>query len=64
MNVVFFLKKRELRTKNNIRDYANETISYQESRSYTFDPQRSAESEDVNITTINIVYMVTKIFSN
>jgi hypothetical protein len=62
--VIFFLKKREVRKKNNIRDYANETISYQESRSYTFDPIRSAESEDVNITTINIVYMVNKILLN
>ncbi len=62
--MIFFLKKREVRKKNNIRDYANETISYQESRSYTFDPKRSAESEDVNITTINIVYMVNKILLN
>ncbi|CAF3376522.1 unnamed protein product [Rotaria sp. Silwood1] len=48
---------REQRNKTDIRIYENETISYREQRSYTFDPSRSAESETVNITTINLVYM-------
>ncbi|CAF1007395.1 unnamed protein product [Adineta steineri] len=48
---------KEERKKINIRDYPNETISYQETRSYTFVPERSGEPENVNITTVNIVYM-------
>lgn len=42
--------------------YENETISYRETRSYTFDPSKSAESETVNITTVNLVYMVNAMF--
>ncbi|CAF0851637.1 unnamed protein product [Didymodactylos carnosus] len=49
---------RENRTKINIVSNANQTISYQEPRTYTFD--RSRSSEDVStttFTTINVVYM-------
>ncbi|CAF2399961.1 unnamed protein product [Rotaria sp. Silwood2] len=48
---------KEERQKTNVAWYTNETISYQEPRSFTFDPSRSAELETVNITTINLVYM-------
>ncbi|UJR36346.1 hypothetical protein I4U23_029073 [Adineta vaga] len=48
---------KEERKKMNIKTYENQTISYQESRVYTFDRERSAELESVNITTMNIVYM-------
>ena len=42
-----------------IAAYPNQTISYNETRSYTFQPDLSAESENVTIKTINLVYMVT-----
>ncbi len=55
-----------MRTKNNVQEYENGTISYHEDRNYTFDRSKSCETcddETTNITTINIVYMVTKILS-
>jgi hypothetical protein len=54
---------REDRKKTNVEEFPDETILYQEPRTYTFDPIRSAENETANITTINIVYMVNKIIS-
>ena len=50
-----------MRTKIAVEEFPNETISYRESRQYTFVPDESSESELVNITTMNIVYLVNKI---
>ncbi|CAF1499933.1 unnamed protein product [Rotaria magnacalcarata] len=49
---------KEVREKINLEAYENETISYQEPRSYTFDASRSPESDTINVTTINLVYMI------
>ena len=49
---------REQRTKEDIRFYPNQTISYRESRNYTFDRLKSSDDETFRIHTINIVYMV------
>ncbi|CAF0903804.1 unnamed protein product [Rotaria sordida] len=49
---------KEERKKIDVRMYENQTISYRELRSYTFDPSQSAELDTVNITAINLVYMV------
>ena len=54
---------REVRTKINLRNYDNETMSYQEPRKYTFDRTQSVDDETFNITTINTVYMVSMMFS-
>ena len=61
MILFIFWYLREERKKIDIREYENETMSYRETRSYTFDSSRSAEPETVNITTFNLVYMVIKI---
>jgi hypothetical protein len=49
---------REERRKLDVRTYNNGTISYREARNYTFERSQSAESETVNVTTVNFVYMV------
>ena len=49
---------REQRTKEDIRFYPNQTISYRESRNYIFDRLKSSDDETFRIRTINIVYMV------
>ncbi|CAF3768756.1 unnamed protein product [Rotaria sp. Silwood1] len=48
---------REQRTKEDIRFYPNGTISYRESRNYTFDRSKSIADETFSINTINVVYM-------
>jgi len=53
-----------VRTKNDVEQYDNGTISYHEDRNYTFNEALSCDGCDdktFNITTINIVYMVNKI---
>ncbi len=54
-----------MRTKYDVEDYENGTISYHESRNYTFDRSQSCDvcDETYNITTFNIVYMVNTILS-
>ncbi|CAF3824396.1 unnamed protein product [Rotaria magnacalcarata] len=49
---------KEQRTKEDVKFYPNGTISYRESRNYTFDRSKSMADETLSITTINIVYMV------
>ncbi|CAF5134685.1 unnamed protein product, partial [Rotaria magnacalcarata] len=48
---------KEQRTKEDVKFYPNGTISYRESRNYTFDRSKSMADETLSITTINIVYM-------
>ncbi|CAF0969014.1 unnamed protein product [Rotaria sordida] len=48
---------KEQRTKEDIRFYPNGTISYRESRNYTFDRSKSISDETFSFNTINVVYM-------
>ena len=68
-NVRFFLhflfdsfSFREKRTKEDVRFYPNGTISYRESRNFSFDRQRSSDDETFRFKTINVVYMVKSSF--
>ena len=49
---------REHRSKQEVKFYPNDTISYRELRNYTFDRSRSSDDETLRINTINVVYMV------
>lgn len=60
LTLSFFIL-REIRTKEDVLTHDNGTISYRETRSYTFDESSSVGPESTNITTMNIVYMVNKI---
>lgn len=50
----------EQRSKQEVKFYPNETISYRELRNYTFDRSRSGADETLRINTINVVYMVVR----
>jgi scavenger receptor class B, member 1 len=60
-SIVSVFSSREQRTKDDVRFYSNGTISYRESRRFTFDRSRSSNDETFRIKTINILYMVSRI---
>ena len=58
------LSFREKREKQNIERYPNGTISYNEFRTYTFLRDESVGDPNTTyVNTMNLVYMVEKIFS-